>query len=314
MLFYAAKRIVYLLPTLLLVSFIVFFLIHLIPGDPVTVILGVDASAEDVSAFRETLGLDKPLPTQFAIWLGRVARGDFGTSIKTKRSVSQSILERFPVTMTLTALATLFAILLAVPSGTMAAMHHNTSHDYIFMISAILGVSIPGFWLGLMGLLIFSVHLGWFPSTGYVSIWEDAWKGLRYMVLPSVTLGFYMAAVVARMTRSSMLEVLRLEYVTHARAKGLGEFKVIVKHALKNAFGPTLTTIGLQVGHLLGGAVVTETVFGLPGLGKYVVVSIYNRDYPAVQGCILFIALVYSLVNLLVDILYPYFDPRIEYH
>ncbi len=314
MLLYTAKSIAYLLPTLLLVSFIVFFLIHLIPGDPVTVILGVDATTEDISVFREALGLNKSLPTQFILWFGRVVRGDFGTSIKTKRPVSQSILERFPVTLTLTALATLFAVLLAVPSGTMAAMHHNTSHDYLFMLSAILGVSIPGFWLGLMGLLIFSVHLGWFPSTGYVAIWEDVWKGLRYMVLPSVTLGFYMAAVVARMTRSSMLEVLRLEYVTHARAKGLGEFKVIFKHALKNAFGPTLTAIGLQVGNLLGGAVVTETVFGLPGLGKYVVVSIYNRDYPAVQGCILFIALVYCFVNLLVDILYPYFDPRIEYH
>lgn len=314
MLLYIVKRILYLLPTLLLVSFIVFFLIHLIPGDPVTVILGVDATAEDIAVFREAMGLNKPLPTQFALWLGRVVRGDFGTSIKTKRPVSQSILERFPVTLTLTGLATLFAILLAVPSGAMAAMYQNTSRDYLFMLGAIFGVSIPGFWLGLMGLLVFSVHLGWFPSTGYVAIWENVGRGLRYMVLPSITLGFYMAAVVARMTRSSMLEVLRLEYVTHARAKGLGEAKVIVKHALKNAFGPTLTTIGLQVGQLLGGAVVTETVFGLPGLGKYVVVSIYNRDYPAVQGCILFIALVYSLVNLLVDVLYPYFDPRIEYH
>jgi peptide/nickel transport system permease protein len=164
-----------------------------------------------------------------------------------------------------------------------------------------------------MGLLLLSVNLGWFPATGYVALTEDFWQGLRYMILPSTTLGLYMAAVVARMTRSSMLEVLRLEYITHARAKGLGEWKVLTKHALKNAFAPTLTTIGLQYGLLLGGAVITETVFSLPGLGSYVVVSIYDRDYPVVQGCILFISLVYVVINLVVDLLYGYFDPRIEY-
>jgi peptide/nickel transport system permease protein len=181
------------------------------------------------------------------------------------------------------------------------------------MILTDLGMSIPGFWLGLVFLLVFSVHMGLFPSIGYVSLWEDFWEGLRYMILPSVTMGLYMAAVVARMTRSSMLEVLRLEYVTHARAKGLSEWKVISKHALKNAFGPTLTVIGIQYGRLLGGAVVTETVFSLPGLGKYLVVSIYARDYPVLQGCLLFIALVYVIINLAVDLLYSYFDPRIEY-
>jgi peptide/nickel transport system permease protein len=227
--------------------------------------------------------------------------------------VIQSISERFPITLTLTTLALIFSLALSLPSGVMAAVHHNKGKDYLFMAGAILGVSVPGFWLGLIALLVFSVHLGWFPSTGFVAIWENFWEGLRYMILPAVTLGLFMAAVVARMVRSSMLEVLRLEYVTHARAKGLSEWKVITKHALKNAFAPTLTTIGIQYGMLLGGAVVTETVFSLPGLGKYLVVSIYMRDYPVVQGCILFIALVYMLINLAVDLLYGFFDPRIKY-
>jgi peptide/nickel transport system permease protein len=275
--------------------------------------LGEDASPESARVVRESLGLDKPLPTQFVIWLGKIVRGDFGSSIFTRRPVIQSIRERFPVTLSLTTLAMVFSLLLALPSGIMAAVYQNTRKDYLFMLGAILGVSIPGFWLGLTSLLVFSVYLGWFPTIGFVPIWEDFFGGIQYLVLPSVTMGLYMAAVVARMIRSSMLEVLRLEYVTHARAKGLTEWKVITKHALKNAFAPTLTTLGIQYGMLLGGAVITETVFSLPGLGKYLVLAIYVRDYPVVQGCILFIALTYMLINLIVDILYVYFDPRIAY-
>lgn len=313
MISYILKRIFYFIPSLFLAALLIFSLVHLIPGDPALVMLGEGASPETVKALRETLGLDKPLPVQFALWIGKMIKGDLGVSIHTKVSVVQSIQERFPVTLTLTTLAMLFSLLLSLPSGTLAAVYQNTSKDYLFMLASILGVSIPGFWLGLMSLLIFSVSLGWFPSTGFVPFWEDFWEGLRYMVLPSITLGLHMAAVISRMTRSSMLEVLRLEYITHARAKGLTEWIVIAKHALKNAFGPTLTTIGLQFGVLLGGAVVTETVFSLPGLGKYLVLSIYARDYPVVQGCILFIALVYMVINLIVDILYVYFDPRITY-
>jgi len=310
---YLARRLAYLVPTLLLVAFLVFFLIHLIPGDPAVVMMGPDATPEDLASVRKALGLEQPLWRQFALWMGSLLKGDFGVSIHTHRPVFQSIKERFPVTITLTSLALLFSLLVSLPSGVLAAAYHNTQKDYLFMLGTILGVSIPGFWLGLMALLIFSVHLGLFPSTGFVPLWDDFWEGLRFMVLPSITLGVYMAAVVARMTRSSMLEVLRLEYVTHARAKGLSEWKVLTKHALKNAFAPTLTTIGLQYGMLLGGAVVTETVFSLPGLGKYLVTSIYMRDYPVVQGCILFIALVYVLINLAVDLLYSYFDPRVSY-
>ena len=310
---YIVKRIVYSIPTLFLVAVMVFSLIHLIPGDPVQVMLGDDAEPQDIANLREQLGLDKPLAVQFIRWITNVLKGNFGTSIQTGRSVLLSIQERFPVTLTLTTLATIFSIIFALPSGILAAVHQNSKKDYVFMLGTILGVSIPGFWLGLMALLIFSVHLGWFPSIGFVPVWEEFLEGIRFLLLPSTTLGLYMAAVVARMTRSSMLEVLRLEYVTHARAKGLSNWKVITKHALKNAFGPTLTTIGIQYGRLLGGAVVTETVFSLPGLGKYVVVSIAARDYPSVQGCILFMALVYVGINLLVDLLYCYFDPRIEY-
>lgn len=310
---YVIKRTLSTIPTLLLVAFMVFFLVHLIPGDPTVVMLGAEASPEDVIAVRQALGFDRPLAVQFGLWLKQVVTGNFGLSIHTKQPVIQSIAQRFPVTITLTTMAMVFSLILSLPSGIMAAVYHNTQKDYLFMLATILGVSIPGFWLGLMALLVFSVHLGWFPTTGFVPIWQDFWEGLRYLILPSLTLGIFMAAVVARMIRSSMLEVLRLEYVTHARAKGLSEWKVIIKHALKNAFAPTLTTIGIQYGMLLGGAVVTETVFSLPGLGKYVVSSIYSRDYPAVQGCILFIALVYLIINLLVDILYGYFDPRIEY-
>jgi len=310
---YILKRILYFIPTLFLVALMVFFLIHLIPGDPVTVMLGQDANPETVKQLRQEMGLDRPLPVQFAMWVGSVLKGDFGLSIQTRRPVMQSISERFPVTLSLTVLALIFSLLLAIPSGVLAAVYQNTRKDYLFMIGTILGVSIPGFWLGLIALLVFSVHLRLFPTIGFVPWWVEFWEGLRYLVLPSITLGLFMAAVVARMTRSSMLEVMRLEYINHARAKGLTEWKVIIKHALKNAFGPTLTTIGIQFGTLLGGAVVTESVFSLPGLGQYVVTSIYGRDYPVVQGCILFMAIVYVIINLVVDLLYAYFDPRIEY-
>jgi peptide/nickel transport system permease protein len=313
MLKYLLNRIIYFVPTLVVVAFIVFFLIHLIPGDPAIVMLGSDANPEALASLRETLGLDKPLPVQFVTWLGDVARGKFGVSLHTKLPVFQSIQERFPVTLTLTTLSLLFSLVFALPSGILAALFRNTKKDYLFMLATSLGVSFPGFWLGLVALMVFSLHLGWFPSSGFVPIWENFWEGLRYMLLPSLTLGAAMAAVVARMTRSSMLEVLNLEYVTHARAKGLTEWKVVVKHALKNAFAPTLTTIGIQYGGLLGGAVVTETVFSLPGIGKYIVNAISVRDYPVVQGCILYMALVYLVINLVVDILYVYFDPRIEY-
>ncbi len=310
---YTVKRLVYIIPTLVLVAVMVFLLIHMIPGDPALVMLGSDASPEEVAMVRDALGLNKPIYQQFLLWIGQMAKGDFGVSIQTGIPVMASIRERFPVTLTLTTLALVFSLIIALPSGILAAVRHNKKSDYVFMIGTIVGVSAPGFWLGLMALLIFSYKLGWFPSTGYVAIWEDFWMGFRYMLLPSISLGLFMAAVVARMVRSSMLEVLRLEYVTHARAKGLGEWKVITKHALKNAFAPTLTTIGTQYGMLLGGAVVTETVFSLPGLGKYIVVAINMRDYPVVQGSILFIAVVYVLINLVVDLLYGFFDPRIEY-
>lgn len=313
MLKYLVKRIIYFLPTLVVVAFMVFVLIHLIPGDPAVAILGSEASPEAVASLREALGLNKPLPIQFIAWLGDAARGNFGISLQTKLPVFQSILERFPVTLTLTTFSLVFSLMISLPAGILAALYRNTKKDYFFMLLTTLGVSCPGFWLGLVALVIFSLKLGWFPSSGFVPVWENVWQGLRYMLLPSLTMGAAMAAVVARMTRSSMLEVLNLEYISHARAKGLTEWKIILKHALKNAFAPTLTTIGIQYGVLLGGAVVTETVFALPGIGRFIVTAISQRDYPVVQGCILYMALVYLVMNLFVDILYVYFDPRIEY-
>lgn len=313
MLAYLLKRMFLMVPTLLLVALTVFMLIHMIPGDPAMVMAGSEADAATLESIRQSLGLNEPLPIQFVNWFRRLLVGDFGTSIGSGLPVLSTILERFPTTLVLTTLAMVFSVVIAIPSGVLAAKYRNTGKDYLFMLVALIGVSVPGFWLGLMALLVFSVQLGWFPSSGYVPIWENFTAGLRYMTLPSITLGFFMAAVVARMTRSSMLEVMRLEYVTHARAKGLSEWSVLLKHALKNAFAPTLTTIGIQYGMLLGGAVVTETVFGLPGLGRFVVSSIYSRDYPAVQASILFIALVYMFVNLAVDVLYKVFDPRVKY-
>jgi len=301
------------IPTLGIVAFMVFFMIHLIPGDPAAVILGPGADKEDIEALRQALGLNEPIHEQFLIWIENVFKGDLGTSVLTHRPVMNSIIERFPVTITLSILAMLFSLTVAIPSGILAAVYHNTKKDYLFMLFSILGVSIPNFWLGMVLLLIFSVNLGWFPATGFVPIWEDFFAGLKYLCLPAITLGCFMAAVVARMVRSSMLEVVRLEYITHARAKGLSEFKVNLKHALKNAFAPTLTTIGIQFGIILGGSVVVETVFSLPGLGKYIVNAIYSRDYPAIQGCILFVAFIYSVINLFIDLMYVYFDPRIEY-
>ena len=235
---FIVRRLLYFIPTLLLVAFLVFLIIHLVPGDPVTAMLGEHATPEDVRAVKEALGLDRPLPVQFGIWMGQVVKGNLGTSIQTHRPVKQSLMERFPVTMVLTILALIFSLILSLPSGVLAAVYQNTGKDYFFTLATILGVSVPGFWLGLMGLLVFSVHLRWFPSVGYVPVWENVFEGLRYMVMPAITLGLYMAAVVARMIRSSLLEVLRLEYITHARAKGLSEWKVITKHALKNVLAP----------------------------------------------------------------------------
>jgi len=308
---YIARRVLMTLPTLLLVAVTVFVLMRLIPGDPVLLMLGDSADAGQIAQARQQLGLDQALPLQFAHWLGRVLQGDFGHSISNGQAVLPLILERFQVSASIVLVAVLIAALIAVPAGLIAAWKQNKPLDVAIVGGATLLLSVPSFWLGLLLLLAFGMKLGWLPVVGYVPLTEDFHQGLLYIVLPIVTLALIETGVLTRMSRASAIEVLRLEYVTHARAKGAPESRVLLRHVLPNAFAPTLTLIGLVLGHLLGGIAVLETVFTLPGLGRLLVDAIFARDYPVVQGVLLFTALIYVLINLLVDLCYPLFDPRV---
>lgn len=298
-------------PTLLIVAATVFFLIRLIPGDPASLMLGDMATPETLAALRADLGLDKPLPVQFVLWLGQILTGDFGRSITTGQPVLPQILDRFAISGTIVGIAVLLATLAAVPAGMIAAWRQDSALDIGLIAVATLLLSIPTFWLGLLLLLFFGLHLGWLPVIGYVGLTEDVQAGLLYLALPVLTLFLHETGVIIRMARSSMLEVQRLDYITHARAKGLSEPVVLWRHAFKNAFAPTWTLIGLIMGNLLGGIAVVETVFTIPGLGRFMVDGIFARDYPVIQGCLLFIAASYVVVNLIVDLCYPIFDPRV---
>lgn len=309
---YALKRLLMTIPTLFLVSVIVFLLIRLIPGDPAAIMLNDLDSDIALEEMRSELGLDRPVPVQFVIWLGNMLSGDLGVSINTGEPVLSAIASRFGVTATITALAVIMAVVIAVPAGIIAAWRQNTPLDYSIVFVSILFLSLPSFWLGLMMIFLFAITLGWLPTIGFVSVSQDFAGGIRYLVMPVATLALVEMAVIARMVRSQTLEVLRLDYVTHARAKGLSEPVVLTRHVFKNAFGPALTVIGLILGGLLGGASVTETVFSLPGIGRLLVDAIYARDYPVLQGCLLFIAFLYVIVNLVVDLLYMVFDPRVR--
>ncbi|MEN2977552.1 ABC transporter permease (plasmid) [Tistrella bauzanensis] len=298
-------------PTLLIVAATVFFLIRLIPGDPASLMLGDMATPETLAALRADLGLDKPLPVQFVLWLGQILTGDFGRSITTGQPVLPQILDRFAISGTIVGIAVLLATLAAVPAGMIAAWRQDSALDIGLIAVATLLLSIPTFWLGLLLLLFFGLHLGWLPVIGYVGLTEDFQAGLLYLALPVLTLFLHETGVIIRMARASMLEVQRLDYITHARAKGLSEPVVLWRHAFKNAFAPTWTLIGLIMGNLLGGIAVVETVFTIPGLGRFMVDGIFARDYPVIQGCLLFIAAAYVVVNLIVDLCYPIFDPRV---
>jgi peptide/nickel transport system permease protein len=312
MLGYLLRRLAMTVPTLLLVSAAVFTLVRLIPGDPVQLMLGDAADQAQVTEMRRELGLEEPLPVQFVLWLGKVVTGDLGKSISNGLSVLPLMLERFQVSATIVVVAVFLAVLVAVPAGLIAAWRQNKPLDLAIVAGATMLLSIPSFWLGLLLLLLFGLKLGWLPVVGYVPFREDFGKALLYIVLPIATLTMIEIGVMIRMARASAIEVLRLEYVTHARAKGLGEGRVLARHVLPNAFAPTWTLIGLIMGNLLGGIAVLETVFTLPGLGRLLVDSIFARDYPVVQGCLLFTALIYVLVNLVVDLCYPLFDPRVS--
>lgn len=310
---YVARRLLALLPVLLIVATVGFFLIYLTPGDPAAVMLGPDATQEDLDSLRAIMGLDRPLLVQLVRWYSRTLRGDLGYSIFLQRPVLQAIFERLEPTMLLTIMALAVAIGIGVPAGVVSAVRRNSWVDQASMGVALLGVSMPGFWLGLNLILVFSVYLGLFPVAGYVPIEQSLAGAIRSLTLPAVTLGFGGSALLARMTRSSMLEVLGQDYVRTARAKGNRESRVIVGHALRNAMIPTVTVIGLALGGLLAGAIVTETVFALPGVGRLVISSVLRRDYPVVQGVLMFIAAIYVLVNLLIDVMYVYLDPRVKY-
>jgi peptide/nickel transport system permease protein len=312
MLRYAALRLLATIPTLFLVALIVFSLIRLVPGDPASIMIGDSADPDMIEQVRKSLGLDKPLPVQFFVWLGNLLQGDFGHSITSGEDILPAMLTRLRVTSGVVLASIVVALLLALPAGIYAAWRQNSRADFAIVTGVIVCLSVPSFWVGILLMLVFGVHLHWLPVVGYISIGDDFINGLRYLILPVAALVLVEMGTVARMTRSSTIEVLRLDYITHARAKGAPESRVLWKHAFPNAFAPTLTVIGLLLGHMLGGVAVIETVFTLPGLGRFLVDAISSRDYPVIQGCLLLVALIRVLVNLLVDLLYPLFDPRVH--
>jgi peptide/nickel transport system permease protein len=308
---YLARRVLMTLPTLFLVALTVFVLVRLIPGDPVQVMLGDAGDAQQVADMRQRLGLDQPIAAQFLLWLRNVVMGDLGHSITNGLPVLPLVLERFQVSAVIVLLAVGLAAVVAVPAGLIAAWRQDSLADLVIVAGATLLLSIPSFWLGLLLLLAFGLKLGWLPVVGYVPFSENFGQAALYIILPVVTLTMIEIGILTRMSRASAIEVLRLEYVTHARAKGVPEARVLGRHVLPNAFAPTWTLIGLVLGHLLGGIAVLETVFTLPGLGRLLVDAIFARDYPVVQGCLLFTAVIYVVVNLIVDLCYPLFDPRV---
>ncbi|KJC38873.1 ABC transporter permease [Bradyrhizobium sp. LTSP857] len=311
MLGYLARRLAMMIPTLLLVAIGVFALVRLIPGDPVQVMLGDAADPAQAAQLRAQLGLDQPIPVQFMHWIAKLATGDFGHSITNNLAVLPLILDRFQVSAIIVLVAVGLAACIAVPAGLVAAWKQNSLLDLSVVSGVTLLLSIPSFWLGLLLLLLFGLKLKWLPVIGYVPFTENFWQAATFIVLPIATLTMVEIGVLTRMARAASIEVLRLEYVTHARAKGVPEWRVLARHVLPNAFAPTWTLIGLVLGHLLGGIAVIETVFTLPGLGRLLVDSIFARDYPVVQGCLLFTAVIYVVVNLIVDLCYPLFDPRV---
>ena len=297
---------------LVLVSLMSFALIWLVPGDPAAAFLDASATPEQVAKLRSALGLDLSLPQQMFGWYGRILSGDLGQSILLNRSVTAALIERLPVTLSLAALALAFAVFFGVTAGIVAAVNHNRWPDQAVMTTALLGLSVPDFWLGLVMVLVFAVSLGWLPSGGFTPFLQSPAEWLRGMVLPALTLGLVQVGFIARMARASMLDTLSQDYVRTADAKGLAKLHVVLRHALPNAMIPILTVIGIVSGALLGGAVIVEQVFSVPGIGRLIVGAIASRDFPVLQGGLLFLAVVYLAINLVVDILYAVVDPRVR--
>jgi len=310
---YLVQRLLAAIPVLLIVAVVTFSLVHLTPGDPASLMAGDQALPEDIERIKEKLGLNRPLYEQLGIYFWDILRGDFGESVFTKFPVTTLIAQRLEPTISIAIFSQIVAIIIAIPAGILAAWKANTWIDRALMIFAVAGLAIPSFWLGANLIWLFAVRLDWFPALGYVSISDGVLPWLRSITLPSIAIGFISAALIARMTRASMLEVLREDYVRTARAKGLGEYKILIAHAFKNASIPVVTIIGIGLAGLVSGLVVTEAVFAIPGVGRLIVDAVLRRDYPVIQGVVLMVTFAYVLINLAVDIIYGYLDPRIRY-
>lgn len=311
---YLIRRVTAMLPTLLIVLIVSFFLIHLIPGDPASVMLGPYATVDQVEQLQHAMGLDQPITVQFAKYVSGVFRGDLGQSILFHMPVSEVMLQRAETSIMLAFLSLIVVFFVGLPSGILAAIKRNTWIDQLFLSIALLGASIPSFWLGLLLILTFAVRFHWFPSSGYPPIFATGnIANIRYLILPAITLGFSNSALLARLTRSSMLDVFQEDYISTARAKGLAESRVILKHALRNASIPIVTVLSFTFAGLLSGTVVTESVFALAGIGRLVVESVLGRDYPTIQGIMLVIAFIYLFINFVTDVIYAFLDPRVQY-
>ena len=310
---YTLQRLLAMIPVLVVVAIVTFSLIHITPGDPVSLMAGDLATPEQKEAIRKDMGLDRPIYQQLVIYFADLLRGDLGESIFNKFKVTTLISQRLEPTLFIAVFSQLVSIIIAIPLGILAAWKANTWIDRVVMVIAVLGLAIPSFWLGANLIWVFAVKLHWFPAFGYIPISEGVVPWIKSITLPSISVGFISAALIARMTRASMLEVLREDYVRTARAKGLGEQAVLLGHAFKNASIPVVTIIGIGIAGLVSGLVVTEAVFGIPGVGRLIVDAVNRRDYPVIQGVILMFTVAYVLINLFVDLIYGYLDPRIRY-
>lgn len=310
---YLGERLLALVPVLLVVAVVVFLIARFTPGDPVRVLLGEDARPEQVEALRRHFGLDAPLPVQFGLWLGRALGGDLGRSLFNRLPVTRTIAQHVGPTAMLSIMALAVALLIGLPVGIVSAVYRNSWLDQASLVLVMLGAAVPSFWLGLSLIVLFAVNLGWLPSSGFRAPAEGLWTSVRYLLMPAVALGLPSSALIIRFVRGSLLDVIAMDYVRTARAKGLAERAVIFRHAVRNALVPILTVVGLTFAALMGGAVVTETVFSIPGIGQLVVSSVLRRDYPVIQGVTLVVATAYVLINLLVDVLYVLVDPRVKY-
>lgn len=309
---YVLRRLLQAVPVLFVMSIAVFALTDLLPGDPTVTVLGENASPAQREQLRREMGLDKPAPLRFAAWVGRTLTGDLGASLRTREPVARMLASRLPVTLELMVLSMLLAVAVGVPAGVIAAVNRNTPIDLAVSVAALAGMALPFFWSGILLIRLFAVQLGWLPSSGYVPFWADPLRNLTLMILPSLTVGSAMAGLVMRQARSAMLQSLGQDFVRTARAKGVPERDVIVRHALRSAVIPVVTVVGLQSGALVGGAVVTETIFSLPGLGTMIVDGIFQRDFAVVQGALLTVAFAVLIVNLLTDISYAVLDRRVR--